>query len=242
MFTEDVWDPWASPSRRGWTTLVSFTLQAVGVGLLLMVPIVYTGGLPQFDLVRRVFVPLPPAAAQVSPAPRTTVHPNSNYSGSVLVVPRSIPRQIAILDDHGVAPAPAESGMFVFGETGTSTRDNAVINSIGDMAQPFVPKPPLAVAHSPRVSAMMEGYLVHKVEPVYPPLARAARIQGSVELQAVISKEGRIERVQVLRGHPMLVKAAVDAVQQWRYRPYIFNGEPVEVETHVTVNFSLLGG
>ena len=241
MFTDNVLNPWTTPSRRGWTTLVSFTLQAAGVGLLLLVPIVYTGGLPQFDVVRRVFVPLPPAGAQASPTPRTTAHPSSNYSGTVLVMPRSVPRQIAIVDDHGVAPPPYV-GMSVFGATGTSTRDNAVINSIGDMTQPFVPTQPVPAVHSPRVSAMMEGYLVHKVEPVYPSLARAARIQGAVELQAVISKEGRIERVQVLRGHPMLVNAAVDAVQQWRYRPYILNGEAVEVETHVTVNFSLLGG
>ncbi len=84
--------------------------------------------------------------------------------------------------------------------------------------------------------------MIHRAEPAYPALARTARIQGAVELQAVIGKEGRIERLQVLRGHPMLVKAAVEAVQQWRYRPYILNGEPVEVETHVTVNFSLTGG
>jgi protein TonB len=85
----------------------------------------------------------------------------------------------------------------------------------------------------------MEGYLVHRVQPVYPPLARAARIQGVVELQATISRQGTIEHLQVLQGHPMLVRAAVEAVQRWRYRPYILNGEPMEVETQITVRFSL---
>jgi protein TonB len=88
---------------------------------------------------------------------------------------------------------------------------------------------------------MNEGNLIRKVQPTYPALARSARIQGTVMLQAVISKQGRIENLIVLAGHPMLVPAAIDAVRQWHYRPYILNNEPVEVETQITVNFSLAG-
>jgi protein TonB len=72
-------------------------------------------------------------------------------------------------------------------------------------------------------------------------LARAARIEGTVVLQAIISKQGTIENLKVVSGHPMLVQAAIDAVREWRYRPYILNNEPVEVETQITVNFSLAG-
>jgi protein TonB len=86
---------------------------------------------------------------------------------------------------------------------------------------------------------MSEGDLIHKVVPTYPPLARSARIQGQVILQAMISRQGTIENLRVLHGHPMLVPAALAAVQQWRYRPYILNKEPVEVETQITVNFFL---
>jgi protein TonB len=89
---------------------------------------------------------------------------------------------------------------------------------------------------------MMEGYLIHQVEPVYPRLARAAGVEGTVELRAVITRQGTIEKLQVLRGPPLLVKAAVDAVAEWRYRPYVLNGEPVEVDTDVTVKFSLSRG
>jgi protein TonB len=88
---------------------------------------------------------------------------------------------------------------------------------------------------------MMEGNLIRRVQPQYPPLARSARVQGRVVLAAIISKEGTIENLRVLEGHPMLVRAALDAVSQWRYRPYILNNEPVEVETRITVNFSLSG-
>lgn len=88
---------------------------------------------------------------------------------------------------------------------------------------------------------MMEGNLIHRVEPIYPYLAIQARIQGDVILQAVISREGTIENLHVVSGHPMLSPAAMNAVKQWRYRPYKLNGEPVEVETQVTVKFSLAG-
>jgi protein TonB len=81
--------------------------------------------------------------------------------------------------------------------------------------------------------------LTHRVEPQYPPLARQARVQGPVLLEATIAQDGTIENLRVVSGHPMLVRAAVDAVKQWRYRPYLLNGQPVEVETQVQVNFNL---
>ena len=87
---------------------------------------------------------------------------------------------------------------------------------------------------------MLQGSLIRRVESVYPPLARAARIfQGPVVLAAIISTAGTIEQLQVLSGHPMLVNAALQAVGQWRYRPYVLNGEVIEVETQITVNFKL---
>ena len=89
---------------------------------------------------------------------------------------------------------------------------------------------------------MLQGSLIRRVEPVYPALARNARIQGSVVLAALISKEGTMENLKLISGHPMLVPAALQAVSQWRYRPYVLNGEAIEVETQITVNFILGGG
>jgi protein TonB len=86
------------------------------------------------------------------------------------------------------------------------------------------------------------GLLVRKVNPNYPPLARQARIQGQVLLQAEISKDGSIQNLRLISGHPMLAPAAIEAVKQWKYKPYLLNGEPVEVETQVQVNFTLSGG
>jgi protein TonB len=87
----------------------------------------------------------------------------------------------------------------------------------------------------------MEGYLVKRVQPVYPPLARNARVQGLVVLEARISKVGKIEELRLISGHPLLAGAALDAVRQWQYSPYSLNGEPVEVETQITVILSLTG-
>ena len=81
----------------------------------------------------------------------------------------------------------------------------------------------------------------HQPQPVYPPLARQARIQGKVVLHAIIDKDGRVSQLEVVSGHPLLVQAALDAVKQWRYQPTMLNGEPVEVDTTITVNF-VLGG
>lgn len=87
----------------------------------------------------------------------------------------------------------------------------------------------------------MAEQIVKKVDPVYPPLAKQARIQGTVALKVVISKTGDVENVQLISGHPMLASAAIEAVRQWEYNPYLLNGEPIEVETKVMVNFSLAG-
>jgi protein TonB len=85
----------------------------------------------------------------------------------------------------------------------------------------------------------MEGNLVHRVEPQYPFIAKQLHIEGTVVLKAFISRQGTIERVQVERGQEMLARAAIEAVQQWQYRPYYLNNEPIEVETEITVNFKL---
>ena len=94
----------------------------------------------------------------------------------------------------------------------------------------------------PRVripESVMAQRLARRVAPVYPPLARQAKVQGVVVLRVLISKSGEVENVELVSGHPMLAPAAIEAVKQWKYTPYLLNGEPIEVVTQVTVNFSL---
>jgi len=116
-----------------------------------------------------------------------------------------------------------------------------VIGGIISSTPVAVPK--AATPQRVRVSqGVSQGLLIRKVQPAYPPLARQARIQGQVVLQAEISKNGSIENLRLISGHPMLAPAAIEAVKQWRYKPYLLNGEPVAVETTVQVNFTLAGG
>jgi periplasmic protein TonB len=243
MFAESLLDAHRAPySRRGWTTLISFSLQAVGVGVLLLLPLIYTEGLPKLQLLAAILPPAPPPGP---PAPAHPARPSpqqqSNLFDGRLMEIRQIPTHVEQVTDTEPPPEIGPTGPTVPGGTGDpSTRGN-VLNSIGS-APAILPKPPAPVARPVIVSHMMEGNLIYKPQPLYPPLARSARIQGAVVLRAIISKTGTIENLQVLSGHPMLVHAAIDAVSQWRYRPYVLNGDPIEVETQVTVNFVLSGG
>ncbi|MBI2678979.1 MAG: energy transducer TonB [Candidatus Koribacter versatilis] len=112
---------------------------------------------------------------------------------------------------------------------------------IGNNIAAIAPHPVLPAPPEPRriISHLDAGMITHRVDPVYPPLARQTHVQGEVVLRATISKDGRIEAVQLLSGHPLLAAAAVNAVSQWRFRPYVLNGSPVEVEAQVIVNFTL---
>jgi protein TonB len=123
------------------------------------------------------------------------------------------------------------------GDSAIGTGPGAIINSIGNGISAKIPaKPEPRVV---RLSHMSEGMLIHRVEPQYPALAKTAHIQGSVILAALIGRDGTIQNLQVVSGHPLLAPAAINAVREWRYQPYILNEVPVEVETRITVNFIL---
>jgi periplasmic protein TonB len=243
MFADSLLEShWAHSSRRRWTTLVSFSLQALAVGALLTLPLLYTEGLPKLQLLAPILPPAPPPGpppavqeARSSPTPQSNM-----FGGRILQIDR-IPLGVEHVVDVEAPPSLDPSGPGVPGATGDPRSPGNILNSIGS-APAIIPKPPTPAPRPVIVSHMMEGNLISKPQPVYPPLARAARIQGAVLLRAIISKNGTIENLQVLGGHPMLVKAALEAVSQWRYRPYLLNGSPVEVETQVTVNFVLSGG
>jgi protein TonB len=224
-------------SHRGW----SFSLQALAVAGLFVLPLLYSDGLP-LHFTSRVVAQLPPSGP---PPPLAQSRPAAPASSNVsaddhLIQPPVVPTSNAHIDEDPAPPVDLR-GIAVRGPMGDSRAWNPVPGSTGSGFNPVVIPPPPPAVYAPPISHMMEGNLIFRLQPSYPPLARQARIQGTVVLQAVISREGTIEKLQVLSGHPMLVQAAVVAVRQWRYRPYVLNGEPVEVETQVTVNFVLSG-
>lgn len=232
---ENTWD---QSARRRWTTLASFTMHVLGLSLLLVIPLLTVQEPPRLRWITSPFFAPPPAPAPAAP-PNTqrSIH-SFNMTGIHLLQPPTIPLGIAHVNETDAPAAPDISDIEMPGGTGLAGR--GVPGSIGEQRTIALPPPP-APTRPLRVSRWAEGDLVNRVQPAYPSLARQARIQGAVQLSAIISRTGTIERLTVLRGHAMLVTAAVEAVKQWRYRPYLLNGDPIEVETEITVNFVLSG-
>jgi periplasmic protein TonB len=237
MFTDSLCE--SHHSGRGWITLASFSLQTLAVATLLALPLLHTEGLPRMHSVVEPLVSSPRPA--VTPKDQRLTNRPGSPAKAVLVVPRQTSREMKFIPSEDSHPQLDVQQLGVPGGSSNRWSDNPIINSIANSTSNFA-LPPVPVSHAQRVSRMMEGNLMLRLQPLYPPLARQARIQGQVVIRAVISRNGMIENLQVLSGHPMLVQAAIDAVKQWRYRPYFLNGEPVEVETQVTVNFLLSGG
>ena len=163
------------------------------------------------------------------------VHVQSEMMNNQLTAPTRIPHDIKM-----VAEKEAPSTFGVAGMEGLGGSGGGIFGSVfGSGNAPKVQvAPPKKVNISGGVSA---GLLLQKTQPIYPPIAKAARVQGTVVLQAVISKTGSIENLRVISGPQMLQQSALDAVKSWRYRPYLLNNEPVEVETTVNVVFTLGG-
>jgi periplasmic protein TonB len=225
--------------RRGWATLVSFFLECAVVGILLLTPVLFPHVLPRLNAAPPIvnllaLAPEPPPIDHVQSGSRPRT---SERIGETILQPPSIPTTTPIINDHDIEPAPRFDTICT--NCGPGSRGSGNGTELIAIMGP-APPPPSRVTHPP-VSVMMEGMLIRRVQPIYPAPARNARIQGKVLLQAMISKEGKIEHLQLVSGPPLLVAAAMEAVRQWRYRPYILNGEPVEVETQVTVNFVLSG-
>jgi protein TonB len=229
---------WDQSGRRGRATLASFAMQACGLSLLLAIPLLTIQGPPKLQWFDGSIITPPPAPAPPRTPGQRPIHPSNITQG--LQEPTRIPDTIVRLNDQPVASSPDINNIDgVDGGTGTSRRGD--INSVGPTVEVAPPPAPPAPTHPLKISHWAEGNIIYRVQPAYPSLARQARIQGSVELRATISKAGTIENLVVVSGHPMLVKSAIEAVRQWRYRPYLLNREPIEVETEVTVNFVLSG-
>lgn len=233
---------WSGTSHRAWATTASFSLQALLVTCLLAFSIFHGESLPMLRSAGPIVLP-----STVAPAPEAS-QANRDLSRSGTSIPAGaqvlpLERVPSIPDFSGTGPTtpPATGDLELFSSSMASA--NPGIGSFFPAATVTlaVPKPAPRPVQMP-TSHVMEAYLIKQVKPQYPYLAKVSGIQGTVILHALISKEGVIEQLQVVSGHPMLVPAAVQAVQQWRYRPYYLNGEAVEVETQVTVNFVLGGG
>ncbi len=232
-------------TKRLSTTILSFFGQFGLLGILILIPLIYTDALPKQQLMTFLVAPPPPPPPPPPPAAapvRVVKQIQSDIINGQLRTPTKIPEKVQMIKEEE-APPPVMGSGVVGGVPGGVPGGSmgGVIGGIIGSTTAAVPR--VATPQRVRVSqGVSTGLLIRKVTPNYPPLARQARIQGQVVLQAEISKDGTIQNLQLISGHPMLAPAAIEAVKQWRYKPYLLNGEPVAVETQVVVNFSLSGG
>ena len=232
-------------TKRGRTSAVAFLLEVMIIGVMVLIPLIFTEALPKGQMMFLLVAPPPPPPPP--PPAAAPVHVvkqiQSDIINGELRTPTKIPKKVLEnLKEDEAPPQMAVTGV-VGGVPGGVPGGSmgGVIGSVLSSTPVAVPK--IATPTRVRVSSgVSTGLLIRKVPPTYPPLARQARIQGVVILQAQISKEGNIQNLQLISGHPMLAPAAIEAVKQWKYKPYLLSGEPVEVDTQVQVNFTLAGG
>jgi periplasmic protein TonB len=247
MFSDSLLVYQGQRGRQTWATLGSFVLQCAMLGTLLLIPLYFTQELPKSQLLTFLVAPPPPpppppAAQEV--AKITKQIQTDMLTGGQLRTPTKIPAKVQMIKEED-APLPAAGAGGVVGGVPGGIPGGQLGGVIGGIISatsnlPYIPKLQPAVPQRVRISqGVTLGLILHKVEPAYPLLAKEARIQGNVVLRAIISKDGVIQDLQAVSGHPMLLPAAIEAVKQWRYRPYLLNGAPVEVETTITVIFAL---
>jgi protein TonB len=237
-----------APTRRPWTLAVSLTLQTGFVGLVILLPLLHPEILRMKAFETPLYLPMRPPAQPPPPELKTAQRaspatPRVFPGPPILTVPARIPAHAAMVTDE-VPSLPASS----LATMGTAS-GGAYLNIPGAVGLPerIAPPeaPPPAAKPAPRAgplhvsTGVQAARLIFGPKPPYPALAKAARVQGIVRLQAVVAPDGTIRNLHVIGGPPLLVNAALAAVQQWRYQPTLLSGSAVEVMTEIDVNFTL---
>ena len=227
-------------TRKPYTVGLSLLLQMALLCLLALAPLIYQQGLPGAQL--KSILAAPPAPPRTTPKVLTKPLPvvtKRSFNSARMIAPVVIPKQLPTFNDAPAAPNLGTSDL-----PGVGSDAGTPLLLYGSEAAPKPAPPPVAASEGKpktmRVGGRVaEANLIHRIQPLYPPLAKSARVQGTVEFTAIISQDGRVEHLQLVRGHSLLVNAARDAILQWRYQPTLLNGKPTEVITQITVNFTL---
>lgn len=230
---------------RGWAVTLGFVGELTVVGCLLAIPVIFPQLLPRRQLMSWITAPLPPP-----PTIKDAVIPHVRplkpwiHSAPIWYAPAAVPQAVAVLDEPPVEAPGVLGGRESVSNNALGPLLDSVVRVDAPKRQPEAPAPAPQSGPAPvqqvRVSgALQAARLIHRVEPVYPILARQARVSGTVELAGVIGTNGQIRELRVLNGPALLVQTALDAVRQWIYQPTQLGGKPVEVITTISVIFRL---
>jgi len=219
------------------TMPIAYLFEAILLGSIILYPLMYTQTLPQAQLMTMLVAPPPPPPPPppAPPAPKVIIHKVSMED--LLKAPTVIPKTIQQVKD---TPEPPQASGVVGGVPG-GVPGGSMGGVIGGMVGAPPPPPPKPAAPK-RITVggqVEESKKIYAPPPEYPQIAKMARVQGLVRLAAVISKDGTIQDLHLISGPPLLVNAAMQAVARWRYQPTLLNGEPVDVDTEIDVNFTL---
>jgi periplasmic protein TonB len=235
MFGDTLLESSSAPHKgKRWPMATAFTAEAIIAGLLVIIPLLSTGVIPVSARVP-IYTPVKPVT--LKPVERIR---SDHMSASVSA--NSAPRATAVVlvsnNPNAIYHGPAVDTTTDPNEVRPPADVNGQGKGLSDFIGTRLVTANVTFAGPKRIiSQLSEGQLLNRVEPVYPHIAAVSGIQGQVKLHAIIARDGRIQSLNAISGHPLLVRAALEAVEQWRYRPYVLNGETVEVETFITVNF-----
>lgn len=228
--------------RNRWATIGSLVFELLLLLAAVGIPFFHTDPLPKRETVTKLYLEPPPAAggnAAKLQVPRHT----STYTPTSIAIP--VPFHKAQEEPSAPVDTSSEVMAGVPGGVLGGVPGGVLTAMLGDSrSMPVLAKTPeLTPVKRVRVAARVaEANLIHDVPPQYPPEAGRERIEGTVVLMAMIGKDGSVKDVRVESGLPLLAEAAMDAVKQWRYKPYLLNGEPVEIDSRITINFTLSKG
>jgi len=230
-----------SKTRKGWAMFGTFIGEVIVVGILILIPLIYTDVLPRATLTSFLTAPPPPPP----PVAPKVVKVQPKVFNNTFTAPKEIPKQVAIIEEDTTPQVQTAVVGGVPGGVPGGVLGGGIGSIIGAVpaAAPPPPPPPPPKKEAPkaiRVGGQVQAAnLIRKVAPPYPVMAKTARIQGAVVFNAIISKDGSVQSLMLVSGHPLLVPAATEAVKQWLYKPTLLNGDPVDVITQITVNFTL---
>lgn len=238
IFRESLIASGKSPRRNPWATAGALGFQLALSLAVIVIPLFHTDALPKRETLTMLY--LPPLASGGNPTKLQAPRPVSTY------IPTGTGVTAPVHKAQPAPPTPADATDGIAGGIPGGVAGGVPGGVFSDMMKSAPSAPVLAKSPVPApakrmriASRVAEANLIHDVAPQYPPEAGRARIEGTVVLMAVIGKDGSVQDVRVESGLPILAQAAIDAVRQWRYRPYVIDGEPVEVDSRITINFTL---
>jgi protein TonB len=232
-------------TNKPWSVVLSAIIQGIIVIVFVLIPLIYTEALPKQLLTTFLVAPAPPPPPPppAAAAPRIVKPVARLIQAGKMMAPTVIPKKVEMIKEEEMPPDVGAVGV-VGGVPGGIAGGSAggVLGGIIGGTGGGMPPPPKPSQQRVRIGGNVQAAkMIRQIQPMYPQIAKTAHVQGTVMLHAIIAKDGSVQELQYISGPALLMRSAMDAVRQWKYQPTLLNGEPVEVDTTISVVFTLSG-